>query len=377
MMAALIWNMTVVCSVVGLCMALMGCSSSDSLTEVQLAERLAEQVEQTRLDNQRLAGLEDGLARSLQPSVYAESTEDTLANLLPGGETAFSVLSTAIHLDALGADLGAAHPALGAAYIKSVAGDGERGFRVTYVIDGRESVVHFEADQYYEERQQFRGESEDRLTPYWLWSWTDSFQPDPDDPSATDRTDGSSTYDYFDLNGWAVGAGYTIFRGYATYGVRTLPENLSGIVTYEGRLQAEWQDADGPNSGGRTWLRGILNLEANLDDGEIAGRIEELLVRPPGVGQYRPMADGNVIDIASTSIDEARFTADWIGDDPDMDAAPTETIRGFSGTILGEFYGPAAEEIGGVLGGRRDATETTPEQMLVGGFHASQPEPGP
>ena len=377
MMAALIRNMTVVCSVVGLCMALMGCSSSDSLTEVQLAERLAQQVEQIRLDNQRLAGLEDGLAHSLQPSVYAGSTEDTLANLLPSGETVFSALSAATHLDALGADRGAAHPALGAAYVRSVASDGEGGFRVTYVIDGRESLVHFEADQYHEQHRQFRGESEDRLAPYWLWSWTDSFQPDPDDPSATDRTDGSSTYDYFDLNGWAVGAGYTIFRGYSAYGVRTLPENLSGTVTYEGRLQAEWQDADDPNASGRTWLRGILNLEANLDDGEIAGRIDKLLVRPPAVRQYQPMADGNVINIANTSIDEARFTADWIGEDPNTEASLTETIRGFSGTVLGEFYGPTAEEVGGVLSGRRGATDTTPEQVLTGGFHGSQPEPGP
>lgn len=376
MMAALTRYMTVVCSVVGLCIALMGCSSSGSLTELEVVEKLTERAEQIRLDNQRLAGLEHGLARSLQASVFAESAEARLASLLPGGEIVFSALSAALHLDSLGVDRGAAHPALGAAYVKSVASDGERGFRVTFVIDGWESAIHFEADQYYEQRQQFRGESEDKLTPYWLWSWTDSFQPDHNNPSATDRTDGSSTYDYLDVNGWAVGAGYTIYRGYATYGLRTLPERLSGTVTYEGRMQAEWQGADDPNSSGRTWLRGDLRLEANLGEAEISGRFDRLLVRPPDVRHYQPMAEGNTVDIASTSIDEARFTANWTGDGPDIQASPNETIRGFSGTILGEFYGPTAEEIGGVLSGRRVATDTTPEQVLIGSFHGLQREPG-
>ena len=34
-------------------------------------------------------------------------------------------------------------------------------------------------------------------------------------------------------------------------------------------------------------------------DGEISGRIDELLTRSPGVARYQPLADGNVIDIAS------------------------------------------------------------------------------
>ena len=104
-------------------------------------------MEQRRLDNQRLAGIEGGLARSLQPSVYAASADDTLANLLPGGETVFSALSAAIRRDFLSTDYGAVHPNLGAVYVKSVSSDGAGGFRVTFVIDGRESVAHFGAEE--------------------------------------------------------------------------------------------------------------------------------------------------------------------------------------------------------------------------------------
>ena len=36
-------------------------------------------------------------------------------------------------------------------------------------------------------------------------------------------------------------------------------------------------------------------------------------------------------------------------------AAPLrDTVRGYHGDVLGEFYGPAAEEVGGVLSARRD-----------------------
>ena len=364
-------NVMATCLILFLSAALIGCSISDGLTERQLEAR----TEQQRLDNQRLAGMEGGLARSLQPSRYAETNDDTLADLLPGGEEIFSALSVAIRRDFLNTDYGAVHPNLGAVFVKSVSSDGAGGFRVTFVVYGRESVAHFGAQEI-NSRGIFVGTSEDNLTPYTLFSWTDSFQADADDPSATDRTDGPSTYDYFDLNGWSVGStSFSQRRGYSTYGVRTPPENLSGRATFAGQVQGEIWNADNPAWNTQTWLRGTLHLEANLDDGEIAGQINEIRTRPPGVSGYQPLADGNVIDIANTPIDDARFAAEWVGNDPNRDAASGETIRGFSGTILGEFYGPAAGEIGGVWSGRRDATDSTPEQFLIGGFHGSQSEP--
>ena len=164
MMPVLIRSVMVVCSVVVLSAATIGCSNSGGLTELRLEAR----KEQQRLDNQRLAGIEGGLARSLQPSVYAASADDTLANLLPGGETVFSALSAAIRRDFFGRDSGTAHPALGATYVKSVSSDGAGGFRVTFVVYGRESVAHFGADEI-NERRIFLGESEDNLTPVYAF----------------------------------------------------------------------------------------------------------------------------------------------------------------------------------------------------------------
>ena len=373
MVYTLTWKVLMICSAIALAAAMVGCSSTSAeLAELRTAKLLEQQRKQERLDRQRLAGLEGGLARSLEPSVYAARADDTLANLLGGGETVFSALSAAIRRDFLGADSGAAHPSLGGAYVKSVAGDGAGGFRVALVIDGRESVVHFRAEET-NARNLALGEAEDNLTAYTLFPWTHSFRADPNDPS----TDGSYTYDYLDLKGWTAGAvAWNQIRGFAAYGARTMSENLSGRAGYQGRVQAEFWNADDPDWNTQTRLLGTLHLEANLDDGEIKGRIDELLAQPPGAATYQPMADGNVIDIASTPIDAARFIAAWVGNGPNVNAAPDETIRGFSGNLLGEFYGPAAEEIGGVMGGRRAATDSTPEQFLIGGFHGSQPGPG-
>ena len=102
------------------------------------------------------------------------------------------------------------------------------------------------------------------------------------------------------LKGWSAGSvPWNQIRGYVTYGARTMPENLSGRADYQGQVQAEFRNADDPSWNTQINLLGTLHLEANLHDGEISGRIDELLTRPPGVARYQPLADGNVIDIAS------------------------------------------------------------------------------
>ena len=373
MVPILTCKVLLVCSVVLFSGVIAGCSSTNAeLAELRMAKMLEDQRGQERLDRQRLAGLEGGLARSLQPSLYADSEADTLANLLPGGEAVFSTLSAAMWRDY--ENRASAPPDLGSAYVKSVSSDGERGFRVTFVIDGREALVHLPAHRI--AGTNFYGGAQGSLVAYSLWSWTDSFQADPDDSAATDRTDGPSYYDYFDINGWQAGtSGIGNFRGFMTYGARTPPENLpSGSATYEGRLRAEVWGADASSWGTQTWVRGTLHLEADFDDGEMTGRIDALHFQPQGADRY-PLPAGNVIDIASVPIGDARFIADWKGNDPNENAMPHETIGGFTGTLTGEFYGPTADEVGGVLSGRRAATASTPEQFLTGGFGGSQPGP--
>ena len=82
-----------------------------------------------------------------------------------------------------------------------------------------------------------------------------------------------------------------------------------------------------------------------------------------------------MIDIASTSINEGRFVAEWVGNDPNANAGSRrDDPRGFRGNVLGELYGPAGEEIGGVISGRaRRDGQHAPNNSSSAGSTARNP----
>ena len=317
------------------------------------------------------AGRDDGISASQDPAVYADSSSDSLSDLLPDGNTAFAPLSAAVQRD--WDNVEAVQPGEGAAFVKSISSDGANGFNVTYVIDGRDSVVHLSADSWNDLWDSYnvnkRGENDNHwFNDYWLWAHTGSFYGDP-----SDRTSGSSEFDYFDINGWQISRAGDSFDGLSVYGARTRPENMpTGSATYEGRMSARVWQGDNPSyPSDRTNYYSDLMLTANFDSSEIDGSIDELRTQ---VGDYssdaEAMADSNSIVISNGVIADGRFSADWAGNDTDANSALDDSIRDFAGTMMGEFYGPAAEEVGGVMGGSRSATATTPDQYLHGGFGA-------
>ena len=335
---------------------------------------MRQREEQARRNVMAVAGLEGGLARSSHAAVYAMSEEDTIANHLPGGQTVFSPSTSALRWDWLGANESVAEPELGAAYVKSLSGDGARGFHVTYVIDGTEYPVHFARDEYSAAPadQHYKQLLEDKEA--FLWSWTGSFGPEDDD-----HTDGPTFRSYHDLHGWSfIETGWE-HRGAFASGFRTMPSNLpTGSATFQGYTISEWWDADNPEYlgvGGYTFVESDLSLEANLDAGTISGQMNEFRIPDwhSASGEREPLA-GSSISITSTAIEEARFGADWVASGP-MGVLPHETLHGFTGRIIGEFYGPAAEEAAGVLSGTRAAMGSAGEQFIVGGFSASQVAP--
>ena len=313
-----------------------------------------------------IPGRDDGISVSPGAATYADSSEDTLSNLLPDGDTAFSPLSAALVFDWGNNQLRATES--GGAYLKSISSDGANGFRMTYVIDGRESSVHFGAndrgDEYSYNVNRGPGGSD-----HYLWSWTDSMWADP-----ADRTSGSSEFDYLDINGWAVYTPGDGFRVISTYGPRTRAAAMpAGSATYEGRLAANiWDGDDLDWPSGVTDVGGDLTLEADFDQSTISGRIDGIYVRPENSGDRVLLGESNSLDISNGRIVGSWFDADWAGVDTDAGSAPEVSMRGFEGTLEGEFFGPNAEEAGGVIGGHRSATATTPAQYIHGGFGARQ-----
>ena len=332
-------------------------------------ERMAAEMEQqARLDAQTNAGLGEGLARTVAAPVYAASDVDTLANLLPGGQTVFAPLSASVRRG-----VSAYFPSNGAAYLKAITSDGQGGFNVTWTIDGVDTPIHFAADAFVP-NEAFVND-EDRY--YSLYGFTDAFYPE--DPADVDRTDGSSYFDYLDLVGWNLWpfADQIALTGFSTFGARTMADNLpTGSATYEGYMAAQRWEADNPDfgRGGGRYLWGNLTLEADLSDMVLSGQIDGIYIPDwsSASGQNEPL-EGSSIAIQSTGIGEAEFIASWVGSGP-MDAARDKTLHGFEGTVVGEFYGPAAEEVGGVLSGVRYGMEGGSDELLIGGFGASQTE---
>lgn len=126
----------------------------------------------------------------------------------------------------------------------------------------------------------------------------------------------------------------------------------------------------------RQYVYGALALNADFDNSEVDGLIDQLSMQ---VGDFSESAQalgtGNSIGISNGVITDSGFTADWAGVDTDPNTPLDETIRDFAGTMLGQFYGPAAEEVGGVMNGHRGPMGSLPDLYFNGAFGASQPDP--
>ena len=237
------------------------------------------------------------------------------------------------------------------AYIKSlgfanVADDDGIPFslHVTYVIGGEEVTVHFT--------------DADRDTPGYESSWT-------------------KTVDGVEYWGWLYEGdeaqedvisflgGLPDYRLYATGGIRTATADLpSGTAVYVGGMRGDSHLANDPSFSGRESMSGSLRLTANFDAASLEGRISDIRVRPE---QPRPRVWSSLPDTTWFMIDNGRivdgqFTADLTGMDSNTNAPMNQTVSGYEGGVLGEFYGPSAKEVGGVLNASRD------DRVMAGAF---------
>ena len=103
----------------------------------------------------------------------------------------------------------------------------------------------------------------------------------------------------------------------------------------------------------------------------MTGGIFAFRVRPPGEQSYTPLPDGNRMEIGSGSIVNGQFTGTLRGIDSNPNAPLDTSVRGFEGDVLGEFYGPGAEEVAGVLNAKRTEDDT----VAMGWFGGRQFSP--
>ena len=232
-------------------------------------------------------------------------------------------------------------------YVRTISGDGADGFRVSYVADGIEDSVHFGADGF--DTPECSGcyyVKDKKGREYWFWSFYEELT-------------------WADVYGGSFPGGD---RPYFIFGARTESGKLpAGSASYFGRMYAEAYKRDDPDHNQRVEMGGRIALTADLDESTLHGAIRALWSRPRR-GQWSFLSDTSAhFKIAGGTIVDGQFTASLIGMG-DEDAAAGDTVRGYKGGILGEFYGPAAEEVGGVLSAGSD----THDRVLAGHFGAKK-----
>ena len=236
----------------------------------------------------------------------------------------------------------------------SIERDASGGVTVEFVVNGQTQRVDFTATEFEDFETLDIGSYEYQAGP-----WTFS-------------TSNPLNQSYFRAVGWYSGGDDVFYQGHAVYGVSTEPENLpTGSASYAGYMVGNMFDNDGNSPRWATHRRGIwgeLTLEADFDDSTVTGEVNGLFFRDTieNGAAWEDLPDTTSIDIADGDIVGSRFTADWSGHDTDANNPAAASVRGFEGDMLAEFYGPNAEEVGGVFNGHRAVTATTPEQFVSG-----------
>ena len=224
------------------------------------------------------------------------------------------------------------------ATVTAIEGDGSGGFHVTYQVDGAPQRVHLEAGDYGSDPEfPYIYASDGENSPYVLFDMADSF-----------RTSRSPEFDHFNAQGWVViaydanGDPENVRRGLMVYGNRTEVADLpAGTASYEGRMFAFGNPSDDPDAAVQDYIRGSLTLTADFANSDVTGRMYDFETRKgTSSGEYDD-ATGE-LTISNGAISGNEFTADVAGS-----IAPGTV----DGDMSGQFFGPAAAEVGGVLSG--------------------------
>ena len=291
--------------------ALQEAFGADELTPDAIAAlhaRVAELMDRADISPDEVRALEEALAQALEPS---------WTPLVSGVERDYSA-STSQHTDAA---------------VTMIESDRRGTFYVTYMFDGVEQRIHFTADEYSPSIQEFYNPGN---PDYYFWDASGSFTVVPE-------------FKYFNVNGWSV-AQYEVapdgsngdilrnWRGHVVYGTPTATLPVAGTAEYEGRMYANSFLRTDPRSGtGRYRHEGRLNLNADFDNSTVDGMVDSIWELEPGQDWVLTTAE---IQIRNGTIANSEFSADLEG---------LHDLAGLTGTATGQFFGPEAEEVGGVI----------------------------
>ena len=248
-------------------------------------------------------------------------------------------------------------------YVKSIRRNASGEYVVNYVLDGTEQEITLDTSDCSSRNCTFTLDGR----RFSFWAWTDT---DFDDL----RHDGLGVYQYLasleliqrtpdemEPHTWFV------------FGVRT--EDLPmGTATYYAEFRARSHSSENSSTSERQDHFGNVRLVANFDMRSLNGRIYRVRGRPPGGGTWSTWETSS-FTITNGRIVNGQFTATLTGVDTDPTTPFDESARDYVGNILAEFYGPNAEEVGGVVTATRDVSGTADDRVLYGYIHGKKTDP--
>ena len=279
--------------------------------------------------------------------VFARDETSTLRAAVASPANVIPALATSVtrSREPLGTALGADF------FVKSVRRNADGEFVLDYLLDGADGQVTIpnnSADCPSSCRITVNGQE------FSFWSKTD------DDDDIASFRDGLGQFEY--LASHVLSAGN--YRTWFVFGVRT--EDLPmGTATYHGELDTETWKATDRDSDLRQWISGTMRIVANFDMRALEGGVYRIRGTTVGGGS-RSTWETSSFTLTNGRIVNGQFTATLTGVDSDPTTPLDESVRGFVGHVLGEFYGPNAEEVGGVVSATRDIAGTADDRVLYG-----------
>ena len=325
--------------------------------------------------------------------VYAQSASDTVDSLKG---TPFPALGTAIRRVWIdtdgqpGSDDGTTSLST-RAHVSTITEHADGGATAVFVVDGQEYEINFPSAKFTDEPEPG---PERRYTESEHKVGNIVFKLDSDSRSS-DNNPLNEDYHSFAYWSFAEDDSSYGYEGQIVYGVRTGADLPMGTVSYAGNFFGRFHSTTGHPSwtpperfgpgatGNRRALWGRIHLEADLDDLTVSGNVDTLWMQSVRTrvdddnvlpGEWSELPDTTSIAISEGSIAGGRFVTTWAGRDTDPTNPAETSARGFAGDIVGDFYGPSAEEAAGLFNGSRAATGTTPGQVIWGTFGVEKDE---
>ena len=286
----------------------------------------------------------------------------SLAALLPNASNAFTPLVQAFRGNATGqtAELASSFS------VESVSSDGNNGFRVTYTVDGQEETIHFEATDYLDGEYYYSKDVDG--TEYFFGTYTDSFE-------RTDKNQGSSGFRYFDVTTFGADDACNedhrpelhVVRRFEPIARTFRPALRLLWVSRTASFFSQGQRLQRPPVENQRQLASDRGLRRQHADGSDSrdSREERRSRRRLVLARYRLFRYQQRADCRR----QIHGRPGRRGIRRVRAPRRMNPCGDYEGTVDGQFYGPAAEEVAGVFNASRT------DRVMAGVFGASRLEP--